>query len=85
MQPLLQWKSINYYVSSSCVYKLVYPVCKAHAPYYVVICGLSGCTVFSTLSRKWHDFREKKALLNIKDVLIFTTIFVCNISHSNKN
>ena len=23
-----------------------YPTCKAHAPYYIVICGLSGCTKF---------------------------------------
>ena len=25
---------------------LIYPVCKAHAPYYFVICGLSAYTVF---------------------------------------
>jgi len=25
-----------------------------------VICGLSGCTTFSTLSHKRHDFRRKK-------------------------
>jgi len=23
-----------------------YPICNAHAPYYIVICGLPGCTVF---------------------------------------
>jgi hypothetical protein len=27
---------------------------------YVVICGLSGCTIFSTLSHKRHDFRDEK-------------------------
>jgi hypothetical protein len=25
------------------VCSLSYPACKAHAPYYIVICGLSGC------------------------------------------
>jgi len=42
-----------------CVCNLIYPARKANAPYYIVICGLSGCTIFSTLSHKWHDFREK--------------------------
>jgi hypothetical protein len=28
------------------VCSLSYPACKAHAPYYIVICGLSGCTIF---------------------------------------
>jgi hypothetical protein len=37
-----------------------HPACNAHAPYYIVVCGLSGYTVFSTLSRKRHDFRGKK-------------------------
>ena len=37
-----------------------YPTCKAHAPYYIVICVLSGCTKFFDLSHKWHDFRGKK-------------------------
>jgi hypothetical protein len=23
---------------------LCYPACKAHAPYFIVVCGLSGCT-----------------------------------------
>jgi hypothetical protein len=31
---------------SECVCSLSYPACKAHAPYYIVICGLSGCTIF---------------------------------------
>jgi len=25
---------------------LNYPACNAHAPYSIVICGLSGCTAF---------------------------------------
>jgi hypothetical protein len=30
-----------------CLYScLNYPACNAHAPYYIVIFGLSGCTIF---------------------------------------
>jgi hypothetical protein len=32
---------------SVCVCSLRYPACNAHVPYYIVICGLSGSTVFS--------------------------------------
>jgi hypothetical protein len=35
--------SITY---SECVCSLCHPAYKAHAPCYIVICGLSGCTVF---------------------------------------
>jgi hypothetical protein len=35
--------SIKYYV---CVCSLSYPAFKAHAPCYIVTCGLSGSTVF---------------------------------------
>jgi len=35
--------SISY---SECVCSLNYPTCKAHAPYWIVICGLSDCTIF---------------------------------------
>jgi len=28
------------------VCSLIYSACKAHAPYYMVICGLSDCTIF---------------------------------------
>jgi hypothetical protein len=30
---------------SLCVCSLKYPACNSRAPYYVVICGLSGCTL----------------------------------------
>jgi hypothetical protein len=39
---------------------------------------------FSTLPHKWNDF-SKTTLLNIKYVLIFSTVFVRNISYSKKN
>ena len=29
-----------------CVCSLSYPACNARAPYYISICGLSGCTIF---------------------------------------
>ena len=35
-----------YYIFCVCVCNLSYPVCKAHAPYYIVICGPSDCTIF---------------------------------------
>jgi hypothetical protein len=54
------------------------------APYYVVIRGLSYCTVFVTLSHKWHDFR-KKIIEHKMRVLIFSTTFVCNIFYNNNS
>ena len=41
---------------------LSYPVCKAHAPYYIVICGMSGSTVvFHIISQKTQFSKEKKS------------------------
>jgi hypothetical protein len=36
--------SVKYY--DCCVCGRSYPACKAHTLYYIVICGLSGCTIF---------------------------------------
>jgi len=63
----------NKYVCQVCVCSLSYPACKAHAPYHTVICGLSGCTMFSTLSHKWHGFRKKK-FINVKCVSRFFSV-----------
>jgi hypothetical protein len=42
-----------------CLCSLNYSARKALAPYYTVICGLSGCTVFfSFLSHKRQYFRN---------------------------
>ena len=41
---------------------LSYPACEAHASYYIVICGLFGCTVFFTLSHKRHAIRGRKVI-----------------------
>ena len=50
--------SITY---SECMFvcSLSYLACKAHAQYYIAIYGLSGPTIFSTLSHKRCDFRKK--------------------------
>ena len=42
---------------------------------HVVICGLSGSTIFLTLSHKRHDFRNKVAEHKMC-VLIFCTTFI---------
>ena len=63
-KPLLPWKSNKCYIFWVCFYSLPYPACKEHATFYIVICGLFGCTTFSTLPHKRHDV--KKMLLNIK-------------------
>ena len=39
-------KVIKYYIFWVCVCSLSFPACKAHAPDYIVICGLSGSTTF---------------------------------------
>jgi len=33
-------------MNSECVFSLSYPACNEHALYCIVICGLSGCTIF---------------------------------------
>ena len=71
--------SITYFV---CVCGLSYPAFNSHAPY----CYLWPATLyFSTLSQKLHEFRKKKKLLNITYVLISSTTFGWNISHSKKS
>ena len=69
------------------VCSLSYPARNANAPYYIVICGLAGSfTFFFTLSRKRHDFRQKKVIEAKMYILISSTIFFFwNISHSKKN
>jgi hypothetical protein len=56
---------------SVCLYSgLSYPACKAHASYYIVICGLSGCTIFFPhYLIKCTIFGE--LLLNVKCVFYF--------------
>jgi hypothetical protein len=52
---------------------------------HIAICGLSrSAVIFPTLSHKRYDFR-KKVTEHKMCVLIFSTTFVWNISHSKKN
>jgi hypothetical protein len=57
------------------VYFVTYPASNAHAPYYIVICGLSGLARFF-----WGG-----GLLLIKLVFLFSLQLVLNISHYKKN
>jgi len=50
---------------------------------HIVICGLSGCTIFFHITSKTVRLK-KKELLNLKHILVFSTTFVRNISHSKK-
>ena len=57
---------------------LTYPASNAHAPYYIVICGLSGCTTFfDIISQKAQLSNEK--LLNIK--LCFNFLYNFCLQH----
>jgi hypothetical protein len=67
-----------------CFCSLIYPVSKAHAPYYIVVCALPVTAVFTHTTSYTARFSGEK-LLNIKCVLIFSATFVRNISHSKKN
>ena len=63
------------------VFSLSYAACKAHAPYHIVICGLSGSTILSCYLTKGTIFRKKV----IKhEMFRFSTHFF-NISHFTKN
>ena len=58
---------------------LSYPARKAHAQYYIVICGPSGSTVFCHTTSQMALFSEKKYVF-----LIFSTTSVCNTFHYKK-
>jgi hypothetical protein len=60
MQTLLQRRSNRYYIFWVCVCSLSYPAHNAHAPHYIVVCGLFGSSIFLHLSRLQHDFRGEK-------------------------
>ena len=76
-------ESSKYYIFWVCVCSLRYPACSVHAPY------CQGWpdrlyNIFSTLSHKRYDFREKKTLFNIKCVFCFSLQILWNVSHSKK-
>ena len=50
----------KYYIFWTCTCSLSNRACKAHATYYIFICGLSDPTIFfPTPSHKRHDFRKE--------------------------
>jgi len=86
VQPFLQCTSNKYYIFRVCVCSLRYPACNAHAPHYIVICGLSGSTIFLHIISQtvrffggrgvgWGGVGGHK-LSNIKCDSIFSTNFV---------
>jgi len=45
---------------------LRYPACKAHAPYYIVVCGLSGYAIFlHIISKRDHFFKFIEHKMNV--------------------
>ena len=85
MQPLLQWKSNKYYIFQVCVCSLRFPGCNVHVPY----CHLRPVQlyyIFPSYLINVTIFKKKKNVIERKMcVLIFSTTFVWNISHSKKN
>jgi hypothetical protein len=81
VQPLVQWKSNEYYTTlvSVCVCSLRYAACNAHAP-YCHIWPAPSLQDFSAFSHKQHDFRKRKFSESKVCVLIFSSTFVSNIS-----
>jgi len=61
---------------SECVPVACYPARKAHAPCYVVICRLPGCTASHSRHFRTGVTEHKMCMF------IFSTTFVWNISHS---
>jgi hypothetical protein len=51
---------------------LSYPASNAHAPYYIVICGLSGITIYFHIISKMVRFSGGEELFNIKWVFYFS-------------
>ena len=50
--------------------------CEAHAPYYIVICDLSGSFMFFHIIFQTLRFSGKKKLLNVKMCFNFLYSFV---------
>jgi hypothetical protein len=79
----VSWKSNTYYILLLCVY-VTLVIQRAERMFLVIICGMSCSIMFSTLSDTRHEFRKKFIEYKIY-VLIFSTIYFCNIFHSKKN
>ena len=62
-----------------CVSSLSHPACKVQVPYYIVVCGLSGCTIFLCIVSETAPFLGGKNLLNIKCVFWFSLQYLLEI------
>jgi len=84
VQPLLQWKSSEYYIFWGCVCILRYPACKAHAPY----CDLWPAPLYSIFLHYLINgtIFEKKNIVEHKlcDSMLATSS-IWNIFHYKKN
>jgi hypothetical protein len=65
-------KAVKYCKLWAGVCSLIYPACKALAPYYIAICGLSASTIVIHFTSLTARFSIKKTLLNIKCVFWFS-------------
>jgi len=63
---------------------LSYPARKAHALYYIVLCGLSDSTIFVHIISQKAQLK-KKVIEYKMCVLNLSTTFVSNIFHSKKS
>jgi hypothetical protein len=64
--------SLWYHIFLVCGCGLSYPAHNVHAQYYIVICGLSGSTVFFDIIPQSVQFSEKHYLTH---VLILSKLF----------
>jgi len=82
-------------IYSMCVFvALVSQHAKAHVPYYIAICELSGSTIFSTLPQTRHNFGGNKKIIEHNTcVLIISVInqldvqsfcFTVSLFHASK-
>ena len=86
VHPMSQWKlqCNKYYTFWVCICSLRFPECNVHVPYYIVICGPSGRTLFFQIVSLKSMIFEKKITENKMCVLIFSIIFVWKCSYSKK-
>jgi hypothetical protein len=61
----------QYYVFRMFVCNLRYSECNAHAPYYILICGLSCCNIFFHIT-SWKEGFLGNKLVNLKCVVWFS-------------